>query len=341
MGRRPSNQSDDAPEEATRVSATGNDAAVPPLAVHLFGPFEARLHGAPLPRVRFRRGHWLLALLILRQGLEVERDWLAGTLWPRSPLSQGLASLRNCLKDLRRTLGSEAGRLYSPRPDTLALDLSGAHADVLAFDAAVAQGDPPALEHAVSLYRGPLLEGCVEEWAFAERQSREQRYLEALETLAARALAAGELSAAERYLRLATAVDPMKESAQRGLMQVLAANDDPAAALQVYRDLRQCLQRELAVDPEPKTRALFQEIEALSRRSVGPPGILPPDALSNVASAASASDPCTHRPGVPRPGLPIPPTPARRPAERADGGGRVASANGGAPGHPDRSRGIR
>jgi DNA-binding SARP family transcriptional activator len=58
---------------------------VAPLSLRLFGCFEARVSGAPLPALRSRRGAWLLALLALREGSRVERDWLAATLWPDSP----------------------------------------------------------------------------------------------------------------------------------------------------------------------------------------------------------------------------------------------------------------
>jgi two-component SAPR family response regulator len=138
---------------------------------HPVGPFEVRLHGASLPRLRSRKVQWLLALLTLRHGADVERPWLAGLLWPEAPESQALASLRSSLTDLRRALGPEAERLHSPSLHTLSLDLSRAQVDVVAFDQAMARGDPPALEQAIALYRGPLLEGCAEEWAFQERQA--------------------------------------------------------------------------------------------------------------------------------------------------------------------------
>src|SRR5437660_11672818 len=100
------------PETAPNAEAPTEIAA--PLAIHLFGPFEVRLHGQPLPRLRSRKGQWLLALLTLRRGGAVDRSWLAGTLWPNSQETAALASLRNCLKDLRRALGAEADRLHSP-----------------------------------------------------------------------------------------------------------------------------------------------------------------------------------------------------------------------------------
>jgi predicted ATPase/DNA-binding SARP family transcriptional activator/class 3 adenylate cyclase len=250
-------------------AVTVPERAASPLTLRLFGPFEVCLNGAPLPRLRSRKGQWLLALLALRLGREVERGGLAGTLWPESSEALALASLRMSLANLRQALGSEAGRLRSPTPHTLCLDLAGAEADAAAFDEAIAQGDTPSLEKAVALYRGPLLEGWVEEWAFQERQVREQAFLATLEKLAAQALAAGDPGAAERYLRSVVAEDPLRETAQRALMQSLAASGNYAAALLAYRELRLRLHRELNAEPDAETQAPFQQLRAEARRKAG------------------------------------------------------------------------
>jgi DNA-binding SARP family transcriptional activator len=223
------------------------------------------LSGEPLPRLRSRKGQWLLALLALRHDAEVSRSWLAGLLWPDSPEAQALASLRNSLMDLRRAMGPEGHRLHSPSPSTLRLRLKGAEADVVAFDEALSCGDAPSLDRAVSLYRGPLLEGCIEEWVLQERQAREQAYLGALEQLAADAKGASQPGAAERYLRLAVAVDATRETAQRALMRLLADSGNYAGALQNYRDLRLHLHRELHAEPDPETRTLFEQIRSEAR----------------------------------------------------------------------------
>jgi non-specific serine/threonine protein kinase len=208
----------------------------------------------------------LLALLALRHGDEVERAWVAGTLWPDSPEAAALANLRNSLTDLRQALGPEAARLRSPTSHTLGLDLAGAAVDVIAFDQAIQGGDAPALETAVGLYRGPLLEGWTEEWVFQERQARLEAYLTALETLAAQALGRGEYPTAERHLRRAAAADPLRESAQRALMQRLAASGNYAAATQVYRELRLLLHREINAGPDAETQALFTQLRAEARQ---------------------------------------------------------------------------
>jgi class 3 adenylate cyclase/predicted ATPase len=188
-------------------------------------------------------------------------------LWPESISGQ---TMRNTLADLRRALGPEAARLRSPTPRTLSLDLTGADVDLIAFDAAIARGDTPALEEAVSLYRGPLLEECVEEWVLQERQAREHAYLDALERLAAQSLEGGDPVAAEGYLRRAAAVDPLRESIQRALMQALAAGGNYAALLQSYREFRLLLHRELNTEPEPETQALFRRLRDEARERAVP-----------------------------------------------------------------------
>src|SRR5688572_12377688 len=101
---------------------TVREPTITPLAISLFGPFAVHVNGVPLLRLRWRKGEVILALMILRHPRPVERAWLAGLLWPNCAQSRGLATLRRYLTDLRRALGSEAGRLRSPTPSSLALD---------------------------------------------------------------------------------------------------------------------------------------------------------------------------------------------------------------------------
>jgi predicted ATPase/DNA-binding SARP family transcriptional activator/tetratricopeptide (TPR) repeat protein len=238
------------------------------LKLRLFGTWQAGLGEKPLPPLRSRKGEWLLALLALRSA-PVSRAWLAGTLWPDSEESRALLYLRRELMHLRNALGPECGRLRSPGR-SLQLDLAGADCDLLAFDAAIARADESSLEVAVSLYGGPLLEGCDEEWVILERQSREQAHLTALERLAESASARGDTPAAARRLRSVVALDPLRESAQRALMKALADSGDSAAAVQVYRDLRLYLRRELNAEVDPETTSLFHEIRDNVRRRSQP-----------------------------------------------------------------------
>jgi len=239
--------------------------ALRPLTIRLFGPLRVTVCGEPLPRVRARSDEWLLALLALRHGRAVSRSWLAGTLWPESGESRALQNLRNALVSLRKALGPEGGRLLSPAPDLLTLDLAGAEVDVVRFDVGIQAGDEPSLRDAVEVYTGPLLEGCVEEWVLAERETRAEQCLGALEALAELVEGRGDRAEAIRYLRRAEALDPLRDSIVRRLMANLAASGDPTAAIRVYRDFRNRLQAELITAPDEATTRLFYEIRAAPR----------------------------------------------------------------------------
>lgn len=274
--------------EAGRVIPLGG--ASGGLRMHLFGPMEVCLGSGPLPRLRSRKGLWLLALLALRNGRDVERNWLAGTLWPDSDEADARRSLRQSLHNLRLALGSEAERLACQAPGSLRLDVSGVFVDVLAFDAAVTRGDLDALETAVGLYRGTLLEGCAEEWSAEAREQREQRYVSALETLAAAAAAREEHAAAARYLRRGVAADPFREELQRALMQALAASGNLAGALLVYRQFRALLWREMTTEPADETTALFRRLREETRaRAARRHALEPPAPVRVRAKAASSS----------------------------------------------------
>jgi predicted ATPase/DNA-binding SARP family transcriptional activator len=234
--------------------------------LRLFGDFAVQVESRTAPPVRYRKSHWLLALLALHRGQEVDRAWLSALLWPDSSGSQALYNLRRSLAELRRVLGPEGPRLGSPTPRTLALDLTSAQVDVVTFDAAVTRGDEASLESAVELYRGPLLQECHQEWVSQERGPREEAYLKALETLAAHAMARGDPAAAVRRLRQAVAVDPFRETAQQALLQALVASGDAIGALLAYRAFRLRLHQELRAEPAPETKALFHQLRAQARR---------------------------------------------------------------------------
>jgi predicted ATPase/DNA-binding SARP family transcriptional activator len=262
------------------------DEIVAPLAIRLFGQFDVRCDGAPLKPLRSRKGGWLLALLALRQGRAVEREWLAGTLWPDSLESDALYSLRRSLADLRQAMGVQGARITGPTMHTLCLETEGVFVDAIAFDESVRRGDRAGLERAVSLYRGPLLEGCAEEWALVDRTAREQACLQALEALAKLALDAAAPTAAVVYLERLLAVDPLQESATRLLMQAHAGQGNYALMVQTYRQLRLRLRSDLNTDPDPETVALYSRLRAAARSQ----------SQREVTAAAPASSPAAAPP---------------------------------------------
>jgi predicted ATPase/DNA-binding SARP family transcriptional activator len=230
------------------------------LEIRMFGPLEVRIGGRPLPRLRSRKGLWLLALLALRTGRDVEREWLCGTLWPDDDAADARGSLRQSLHDLRQAMGPASTRLRSSTGHGLSLDLTGAFVDVSAFDAAMVCSDEASLEAGVRLRRGPFLEGCAEEWVLPERLVRDRSYIAALEALAAAAHAREDFTAEADWLRRATAEEPFREDLWRNLMQAVSASGDLAGALSAYREFRELLWREMTAQPAADTTHLFRTI---------------------------------------------------------------------------------
>jgi predicted ATPase/DNA-binding SARP family transcriptional activator len=237
-----------------------------PLTITLFGPMRVLVEGHPLPRLRSRKALWLLALLALRAGRPVEREWLAGTLWPDIDQGRAATNLRVVLSELRRALGSEGGRLQSPGRHTLLLDLVGADVDLCKFDTAMVSRDQEVLKEAVALYQGPLLEGCSEEWVPQERNVREQECLQALLMLADAAIASGDAETAIFYYRRAVSLDPWREVTQRGLMQALSQAGDGNAAMQTYQAFVRLLQNgDPRAVPDERTTSLYTRLRTEAR----------------------------------------------------------------------------
>jgi predicted ATPase/DNA-binding SARP family transcriptional activator len=240
-----------------------------PFTLTLFGPMQVLVEGRSLPRMRSRKGLWLLALLTLRHDRPVEREWLTGTLWPDMDQSQAFANLRPILSELRNGMGSQKERLQSPDRHTLLLDLSGAQVDLLAFDAAITSKKSTALEQAAALYQGPLLEGCDEEWVFQERNAREQSCLQALQQLGDTALATGDHATAIDHFQRAVHLDPWWEAARRGEMEARARSGDTNAALRVYREFIEVLKGDPHAAPDEQTTALYRRLRAEARQRGG------------------------------------------------------------------------
>src|SRR5258708_13204150 len=110
------------------IALTASEQASHPLTILLFGPMQVLVHGRPLPPMRSRKALWLLALLTLRDEQPVDREWLAGTLWPAVPPKRAAANPRGVLREFSHALGTGGRRLLSPGPHTLPLQLPCPHA---------------------------------------------------------------------------------------------------------------------------------------------------------------------------------------------------------------------
>ncbi|HUF76589.1 MAG TPA: AAA family ATPase, partial [Longimicrobiales bacterium] len=211
-----------------------------------------------------KKAQALLARLALRPGRTQPRDALTALLWADTDDRQARHSLRQTLLDLRKALG--AGKRALIDGDQLGLDPSVIDVDVAAFEQLVAQGTPESLEGAAALYQGELLEGftlreaAFEEWLQAQRERLRESALEAMARLLSLQTEGGATEPAIRTAVRLLALDPLQEGVHRMLMRLYARQGRRAGALRQYQVCVSVLQRELGVEPEPATKAVYQEI---------------------------------------------------------------------------------
>lgn len=171
------------------------------------------------------------------------------------------------LHHLRRAL-PEADRFLDVTPRTLQWRADAPFwLDVAAFQELLRQADRgptdgglAALREAIDLYGGDLLEGCYDEWVLEEREWLRQRYLDALEHLAALLEKRGDHTPAILYAERLLRSDPLREEAYRLLMRLHHARGDRARALRVYHACAATMERELGIEPSAPTREAYEAL---------------------------------------------------------------------------------
>lgn len=116
------------------------------------------------------------------------------------------------------------------------------------------------LAHALSAYRGEFLAERDQEWIMVRRARLRTLHLDALYALAVAAAHAGAWGEARISAGALCEVEPLREDAQRLLIEAHARCGNRALALQQYRQCEAVLARELGVAPMPETQALAVEI---------------------------------------------------------------------------------
>ena len=192
------------------------------------------------------------------------RERLMSLLWGTHGVMQAHQNLRHGLHRLRVILGKSAilnkGEQISLAAEVLACD-------VVQFEALVMEGTHPALRNAVALYEGPFLanlsitEPDWDEWVTTERQRLEHHALRAMVALGAHELGMANAEGAIQVALRAVAINPLREDAHRLILKALAADGRKAEALAHYDQLKETLNRELGVEPDPATARLQRSFE--------------------------------------------------------------------------------
>jgi len=237
------------------VTDVNSCAPAPGLAmVHLLGGPYVTQNGC---RVEVPEGSKrLLAFLALRRG-RVERCYAAGTLWPYGDDRRASGNLRSALWRLR---GAGIDVLIADKRSIALRPGVEVDIDEVADWATrlIAQRSRPA---DMSLNRPvadalDLLPGCYDDWAIIERERMRQRMLHALEALSRAMTACGRYGEAVDAAMMAIGVEPLRESAQRALLQAHLAESNLIEARRDFLSYRNLVRRELGVEPSAELAAL-------------------------------------------------------------------------------------
>jgi DNA-binding SARP family transcriptional activator len=248
--------------------------------LRLLGPFSVSVGGTgnstdrPIA-IPARKARALLAYLAMLPGEDVDRELLADLLWGDSADGDARHNLRQCIVTLRKILDAVDPTLFIVKRNSVALNADGVSVDALRFAAAADEGDTTM---ALRLHRGEFLANLnldsevFKDWVRIERNRFAALAASVFELAATERDAARDGKNAIAAAQHLIAVDPLREDWQRLLLLFYARYTGRNRAIVHARQLFTLLKRDLDVDPEPATLALFESIRSGRFHSVAPGG---------------------------------------------------------------------
>ena len=277
------------------------------LAFQFLGPPQLILENKPV-NVNRRSIVALLAYLAVNDSGHAKRAYtresLSALLWPDHDQVKAFTNLRHTLWEIQKIFGP--GWLLADRETISLRPDANVWVDVRQFDSLLSESQAqrdvslriPLLTECVKLYRHHFLTGfnlkkapTFDEWSLAKADDLRYKHIEALTLLAEDHCLLGDAAPALQYARRLVTLDPLNESAHRLLMQVYSQVGQHNAALKQYQTFEQTLRRELGLDPQPETRALYKQIRrgdikyveaGIQRETITPQNNLPQQLTSFI-----------------------------------------------------------
>jgi SARP family transcriptional regulator, regulator of embCAB operon len=230
------------------------------LKVTLLGGFELRCVNVP---VRLPLGAQRLVAFLAVQSVPLLRSHVGEALWPDSHRRRASANLRSALWRIRQAhhnvLDADSSRLSLCADVTVDVRERAALARTL-LDRSASLPTGMFGPHTVTELSADLLRDWYDEWLFLERDRWTQLRLHALEALAEHLLAAGAYSEAVEAALAAVWAEPLRESANRILVRVYAAEGNLSEAVRQYHRYRYLLHRELKAPPTAQMEELIRAL---------------------------------------------------------------------------------
>jgi len=200
----------------------------------------------------------LLVFVALSNG-KVDRRYAAGSLWPEGSDERAAGNLRSALWRLKcagiDVVESDKCTL-GMRPGTVVdVGVVGEWAARL-VDGTAAHGDLCLLNWRWDAL--DLLPGWYDDWVIFERERIRQRLLHALEALSRRLVELGRCAEAVDAAISAVSADPLRESANRVLIEAHLAEGNLVEARRTYDRYRDNVRRELGVEPGEQLASLVR-----------------------------------------------------------------------------------
>jgi DNA-binding SARP family transcriptional activator len=201
----------------------------------------------------------LLAFVALSAG-RVDRRHAAGILWPMGSDHHAAGSLRSALWRLNsagiNVLESDKCTLSLRRRTVVDVNI------VCDWAARLVSGSATQDDLVVANWRRDtldLLPAWYDDWVIFERERIRQRLLHALEALSRRLVAFGRPTEAVDAAIWAVSADPVRESANRILIEAHLAEGNLIEASRAYQRYCDIVRRELDVGPSEQLISLIQE----------------------------------------------------------------------------------
>jgi DNA-binding SARP family transcriptional activator len=233
----------------------GEGMGLPPV-LHLFGGPFVTYEGR---RLEIPEGSKRLIVFVALHRGRVERRYAAGALWPVGNDVRAAGNLRSALWRLNRAgirLLSADKHSLAMRDDVLVdLHLVSSWAGRLIADTA-SDDDLGVMPRGLDAL--DLLPGWYDDWALLERERVRQRLLHGLEALSRQLARVGRCAEAVEAAMMAVSAEPLRESAQRSLIQAHLTEGNWVEGRRTFEAYRQLLRRELGTQPDSELAAMVR-----------------------------------------------------------------------------------
>jgi DNA-binding SARP family transcriptional activator len=223
----------------------------------LGGPFIVK-HGQ---RLEIPEGSKRLLILVALTGGRVNRSYAAGKLWPYVEEERAAGNLRSALWRLRAAgidiLQGEKYNIYLDRDVAIDIAQLSAWADRIIDGTADGSDFDMTDLNAEALH---LLPGWYEDWVVFERERLRQRLLHAMESLARRLIECHNFARAVNAAIIAVGIEPLRESAQRVLIEAHLAEGNFVEAYRVFATYRELVIHELGVPPSRELANILKSV---------------------------------------------------------------------------------